>query len=93
VFRKILESKGAKPELVTKIVNSMESLNRTIEEDLKDLGPNYAIGHSFFCPRDGVNLDESWYRSVIKFEIIPLIREYWFDNEDKVNSQSEALLG
>jgi hypothetical protein len=28
--------------------------------------------------------EEQWYRRIIKMEIEPLLREYWFDQEDKV---------
>ena len=35
---------------------------------------------------------EDWYRRVIESEIVPLIQEYWFDNEQKVKEQRSALL-
>jgi 5-methylcytosine-specific restriction protein B len=36
--------------------------------------------------------DADWYRRVIESEIVPLIQEYWFDNEQKVKEQQSALL-
>lgn len=58
------------------------------------LGPNYVIGHSFFCPR-GDNfkeLNRQWYESVIKTEIIPLLEEYWFDNAERARQIADNLL-
>ena len=86
-------SRGAAKELVQKIVTRMDALNKLIADDKKNLGVGYRIGHSFFCPRVTEDqLDESWYTRVIRSEIIPLLEEYWFDDEDKVKKASEDLL-
>ena len=92
VFGEFLANAGAKPELVKKIVARMNALNEVIAADTKNLGPGYQIGHSYFCPRNGVEPDDDWYRRVIESEIVPLIQEYWFDNEQKVKEQRSALL-
>lgn len=92
VFRSFLGDVGAKPELVKKIVTQMNALNEVIAADTKNLGPGYQIGHSYFCPRNGIKPDDAWYRRVIESEIVPLIQEYWFDNEQKVKDQRTALL-
>ena len=91
-FRDFLAEAGAKPELVKKIVARMNALNEVIAADTKNLGPGYQIGHSYFCPRNGIKPDDDWYRRVIESEIVPLIQEYWFDNEQKVKEQRSALL-
>jgi 5-methylcytosine-specific restriction protein B len=91
-FRAFLTNAGAKPELVKKVAIRMNALNEVIAADIKNLGPGYQIGHSYFCPRNGVQLDDAWYRRVIEAEIVPLIQEYWFDNEQKVKEQRLALL-
>ena len=70
----------------------MTALNEAIAADTKNLGLAYQIGHSYFCPRNGIKLDDGWYRRVIESEIVPLIQEYWFDNEQKVKEQRLALL-
>jgi 5-methylcytosine-specific restriction protein B len=92
VFRAFLADAGARPELVKKIVARMNALNEIIAADTKNLGPGYQIGHSYFCPRNEIKPDEDWYRRVIESEIVPLIQEYWFDNEQKVKEQRLALL-
>lgn len=91
-FRAFLADTGAKSELVEKIIARMNALNEAIAADIKNLGPGYQIGHSYFCPRNGITPDNDWYCRVIRAEIIPLIQEYWFDNEQKVKEQQSALL-
>jgi 5-methylcytosine-specific restriction protein B len=92
VFGTLLIGAGAKPELVRQIVNRMGALNKVIAADTKNLGPGYQIGHSYFCPRKGITPDEDWFRRVIEAEIVPLIQEYWFDDEQKVNRERQSLL-
>ena len=91
-FGKFLAAAGAAQELIKKIVSRMNALNEVIAADTKNLGPGYQIGHSYFCPRNGMKPGEDWYRRVIESEIVPLIQEYWFDNEQKVKEQRSALL-
>ncbi len=83
---------GAWREMAKKIIARMNALNEVIAADTKNLGPGYQIGHSYFCPRNDMKPDDDWYRRVIESEIVPLIQEYWFDNEQKVKEQRTALL-
>jgi len=54
------------------------ALNEVIAADLRNLGPDLCLGHSFFC-----NVaSRTDYDHVIDHEIAPLLREYWFDNPD-----------
>jgi hypothetical protein len=41
---------------------------------------------------DSIQLDERWYKSVVISEIKPLLKEYWLDDEDRVQAQIAALL-
>ncbi len=91
-FRDFLTGLGMNAPLVKKIVIRMNALNEVIAADTKNLGPGYQIGHSYFCPRNGIKPDDDWYRRVIESEIVPLIQEYWFDNEQKVKEQQLLLL-
>ena len=38
------------------------------------------IGHSYFC--NLINNYEENLKSILKFDVLPMIREYWFDNKD-----------
>ena len=76
-----------------RINTRMTDLNDVIAKD-PSLGQNYAVGHSFFCPPKGEPEGgwEEWYTTVVKYEIIPLLREYWFDDRDTVITESRKLL-
>ncbi|MFZ2258064.1 MAG: AAA family ATPase, partial [Clostridiaceae bacterium] len=71
-----------------KLISTIESLNTAIAED-SSLGAGFRIGHSYFCTTDVV--DDSWLSSVIEYELIPLLLEYWFDEPSKVESWSNQL--
>ena len=91
-FAKFLSDAGAEPSLVSKIVTGLSQLNNAITKDTTNLGPGFAIGHSFFCdlPKEGPpNLD--WYRSVVDTEIRPLLEEYWFDSPRELESWISRL--
>ena len=93
IFRQWLLDGTMNPQLVDLIVNRMTALNQTIKEDPM-LGENYQIGHSFFCPKGEFSsrLDKTWYRTIVRTEIIPLLKEYWFDNPRKVEDAERDLL-
>lgn len=91
-FQDYLRMKGAGEPLIQRIVKRMNALNTAIAEDTKNLGAGYRIGHSYFCPPDGRSPDESWYRRVVELEIVPLIREYWLDDDKRVDDHRAALL-
>jgi len=92
-FRRCLLERSMKPELVDLIVARMTELNRRIKDDPL-LGENYQIGHSYFTPRgdDFSALDRNWYRSIVHTEIVPLLKEYWFDNPKKAQEAEARLL-
>lgn len=92
-FTRHLQSKGAEEAMIATIVNRIGSLNETISKDIANLGPGFCIGHSFFCsPSKNGLYDNDWYSQIIKFEIAPLIREYWFDDPTKAQSLINELL-
>ena len=71
----------------------MTALNKEIKDDPL-LGENYQVGHSFFCPKgdDFSGLDRNWYEGIIRTEIVPLLKEYWFDNQSKAEEAERKLL-
>lgn len=84
-FKKWLLGRNMAGDLVELIVDRMTRLNTIIQNDAL-LGQNYEIGHSFFCPKgdDFAALGRGWYDVIIETEILPLLREYWFDNPASV---------
>ncbi len=70
------------------LINAVERVNNMIENDVS-LGKGFRIGHSYFCNIDVVN-DKKLY-NIVKYEILPLLREYWFDNEEEYNKAKNIL--
>lgn len=93
VFRKWLSARGMQDDLIQHVIHRMNALNATIAED-RQLGREYQIGHSFFCPRgdDFSALTVAWYRRIVETEIVPLLDEYWYGLPEKAGSAIAALL-
>jgi 5-methylcytosine-specific restriction protein B len=93
LYRQWLLDRSMSPELVTLIVDRMTALNKEIKEDSL-LGENYQIGHSFFCPKGDnfAGLDRNWFYGIVRTEIVPLLKEYWFDNQAKAEEAERRLL-
>ena len=72
----------------------MGNLNNKIKADDLNLGKGYCIGHSFFCPSNTEQkLDHKWYEDIIRYEISPLLEEYFRGEEgnEMANFQKELL--
>lgn len=93
LYRQWLLDRSMQPELVDLIISRMVALNKQIKDDPL-LGENYQIGHSFFCPKGDnfTGLDKNWYQGIIRTEIVPLLKEYWFDNQTKAEDAERRLL-
>lgn len=72
------------------IIDVMEELNTAIKGD-ETLGEGFRIGHSYFCNLDQEDDVEEKLNYIVEYEIIPLLKEYWFDEPDKVEEWSEKL--
>ena len=72
------------------LLNTIKELNKEITED-SSMGKGYRIGHSYFCPPDPEELTDERLNAIVKFELIPLLEEYWFDEPDKVKEWSGKL--
>lgn len=62
-----------------KIARKIVELNKEISND-EMLGPGFMIGHSYFCL--GRNVTTQDLEHIIKYEIMPLLKEYWYDDAD-----------
>ena len=74
-----------------RVINGMNLLNNEILKDEINLGKGFEIGHSYFTPSEEVSNEDEWYERILKAEIEPLLREYWFDNFQKVGELIEQL--
>lgn len=74
------------------LVRVVESLNRAIAED-ESLGEGFRIGHSYFCDMDADTCDATALSSIVEYELVPMLREYWFDEPAKVEEWARKLRG
>lgn len=65
-------------EKLDALVSQLKALNGVIEKD-PSLGMGFCIGHSYLCGLSDENLEETLY-SVVTYDILPQLKEYWFDN-------------
>ncbi len=81
-----------------RLIDCVQELNEQISSD-KSLGEGFCIGHSYFY-KDGIEgedpkIIEQWLGSIVEYELIPLLNEYWFDGPEKArawgNKMREAI--
>lgn len=72
------------------LIAAVETLNNVIAAD-DSLGEGFCIGHSYFCNLNPDNLDDQALSAIVEFELIPLLKEYWFDEPTKVRDWSNNL--
>ena len=75
-------------ERFDKLIQCVESLNQAIAGD-ESLGDGFCIGHSYFCNLK--EADEQTLSNIVEFELIPLLKEYWFDEPTKVKDWTNSL--
>lgn len=77
-------------DTLNELISKVKDLNREITLD-KSLGKGFCIGHSYFCGRD-VCTDE-WLHSIVDYDILPMLSEYWFDDTSKLQRWENILQG
>ena len=70
------------------LIQCVEQLNAAIAMD-ESLGEGFCIGHSYFCNLKEVN--DQALSAIVEYELIPLLKEYWFDEPVKVKSWADNL--
>lgn len=85
-FKKYIADKNN--EKLGKLIEVVENLNVAISND-ESLGDGFRIGHSYFCTTKEIT--DGWLKSVVEYEVIPLLKEYWFDEPTKVRDWSANL--
>lgn len=77
-------------EKFDKLIACVESLNNVISND-ESLGDGFCIGHSYFCNLLPDTIDDQVLSGIVEYELIPLLKEYWFDEPTKVKDWSSNL--
>lgn len=70
------------------LIDCVKALNDRIAND-DSLGEGFCIGHSYFC-----NLKEASDEAltgIVNYELVPLLKEYWFDEPSKVKEWTDRL--
>ncbi len=69
--------------LFNKLITKIIELNTKITDD-NSLGKGFCIGHSYFCNLDNDKISDinARLREIVNYDIIPMLREYWFDDKE-----------
>ena len=77
-------------ETLNALVERVKDLNKEIAAD-KSLGKGFCIGHSYFCGQD--TCTDEWLDSIVNYDILPMLSEYWFDDTAKLQHWENTLRG
>lgn len=77
-------------ETLNALVERVKDLNKELAAD-KSLGKGFCIGHSYFCGQD--TCTDEWLDSIVNYDILPMLSEYWFDDTAKLQRWENILRG
>lgn len=77
-------------ETLNELIDRVKDLNKEISAD-KSLGKGFCIGHSYFCGQD--TCTDEWLDSVVNYDILPMLSEYWFDDPARLQRWENILRG
>lgn len=86
----IQHQKSLKSDTLDKLIVKIQDLNEEISSD-KSLGKGFRIGHSYFCDREVCT--DKWLLSIVDYDILPMLSEYWFDDDNKLQKWEKILHG
>lgn len=74
---------------LNKVCRKIMELNDDICKD-EMLGPGFMVGHSYFCVH-GDHITDTDVENIVRYEIEPLLDEYWYDNPDKMRRWKQTF--
>lgn len=74
------------------LIAQIKLLNNEIKND-NALGKGFCIGHSYFCNLTAETCTDETLSIIIEYDIIPMLKEYWFDDKEKVKMWLANLRG
>lgn len=84
-FKRYVERVGS--DKLARLVEEVKALNIAISED-DFLGEGFAIGHSYLMSAEHGDAD---IESIVEYDLLPMLREYWFDSPELFNLWAERL--
>lgn len=72
------------------LVACVVKLNEAIAFD-ESLGDGFCIGHSYFCRMSPDDVTDERLSAIVDYELVPMLREYWFDEPSKVDEWDGKL--
>ncbi|MCC3153699.1 AAA family ATPase [Hymenobacter sp. BT770] len=91
-LQEFLAARKVPRPLIEQLCTRMAALNQTIADD-PELGPDFVIGHSYFCqPPPQPEQATEWLRLIIEQEIGPLLADYWREQPATAAAQVRKLL-
>ena len=81
---------GLDSEKFDRLIHCVESLNNVIAAD-ESLGDGFCVGHSYFCNLIAEKVTDRALSAIVEYELIPLLKEYWFDEPLKVKDWTNNL--
>lgn len=81
---------GLSSEKFDRLIHCVESLNNVIAAD-ESLGDGFCVGHSYFCNLTAEKVTDRALSAIVEYELIPLLKEYWFDEPLKVKDWTNNL--
>ncbi|WP_052732503.1 AAA family ATPase [Hymenobacter terrenus] len=92
LLQQFLAGRQVPSPLIEQLCTRMLALNKTIADD-PELGPDFKIGHSYFCqPPAQSEQAAAWLRLIIEQEIGPLLADYWREQPATAATQLRKLL-
>ncbi len=83
---------GLDNEAFDTLMEQIKALNKEITKD-ESLGKGFRIGHSFFCGLKPETCTTDRMQSIVEFDILPMLSEYWFDEPAKLQHWEQNLRG
>ncbi|MBQ3301021.1 MAG: AAA family ATPase [Eggerthellaceae bacterium] len=81
---------GLGNDKLNELLACVARLNEAIAAD-ETLGDGFCIGHSYFCGMKAVDVTDAKLSAIVEYELVPMLREYWFDEQSKVREWADAL--
>ena len=81
---------GLHSNTLNALIVQITALNQDIARD-PSLGQGFCIGHSYFCGME--TCTDERLRTIVDFDLLPMLHEYWFDNTAKYQEWAQRLQG